>query len=259
LVAYLFYRATRSTSRSFKTSARAHHPQADFARHRTIARPADTNSNPTKPLQETIRELANSVGYAGVVASFLSLGLYLVLKEGASRLMPTMEITVFFTTVAIIGSWLMLLANSVATNSAFFRHRQWLLRMITGAGIGLCAFELHRFLNIDYPQVAFTARSIVKTIGTRPLAEMNRDPTQLGYMVFFAALMGIRNWSRTTDPYRKKRFRIGSTIFAVGLGFISALIFQFPQWYAMLWAGTIALTVQLSSTWTPSPVLAKGR
>jgi hypothetical protein len=99
----------------------------------------------------------------------------------------------------------------------------------------------------------------VKSIGGRPLTELNHSPTQLGYAVFFAALLGIRNWTRSADPSRKKRFSIRSIIAAVFFGFLASKIFEFPKWYAMLWAGTISATVQLASNWNPKPIPVNGR
>lgn len=214
---------------------------------------------PTTPSQ-IVHELTKSFGLAAVTSSLLSTAVYWVLKENSSRLMNTTELTTLFMTTSIIGAWIMLLTNSLIVNSPFFQQRQWLTRMAAGAVIGLCAFQIHRFLNVEFPDAltSFPSDSLITAIGKHPLVEMNRNPTQAGYVAFFSLLLWIRNWPRATDPLRYKRFRIRSTAFAVFLGLLAASIFRFPHWYAMLWAGTIATTVQFASIWTPQPDLRSG-
>lgn len=261
VIIYLLYRtlSSRSRSRLINTSAKQITSPNGLRNAKNVRAQSTACVPELKTTGQVVHELAGSIGSAGVAASFLSAGLYWIMKESAPRLMPTTELTVFYAAVSIVGSWVILAMNSLIRDFGLFRQRQLLLRLMAGAGIGLVAFELHRFLNVEFPRAAYSAESVVKSIGGRPLTELNHSPTQLGYTVFFAVFLGIRNWTKSADPSRKKRFSIRSIIAAVILGFLAAKIIEFPQWYAMLWAGTIGATIQLASNWNPKPIPVNGR
>src|SRR5262249_4428637 len=83
----------------------------------------------------------------------------------------------------------------------------------------------------------------------------NVQPTLAGYVVYFAALFGIRRWWWLADSFRPKRFRISSLAFSGLVAFLLPAAFAFHQEWGVLWGLALAAVVQLSAPWVP----AKGR
>ena len=211
----------------------------------------------SRPWNEKLPELANSLGYAALVASLLSAVVYVVLSiplrtDRPNPFMPSPETAVLFVATSIVGAWLMLAGHAVTSGSAWTNRQRWLFRLATGALLGSISYALDQFLMVDYPPAAFNAKPVLKWLGKYSLVEDGFNPTWLAYAWFFAGWMGFRRWSREMDLHRKESFRIGTVVSAVAVAFLMSWVFRFPQVYAMFWAGTISTTVQLASRSSPS-------
>jgi hypothetical protein len=173
--------------------------------------------------------------------------------------MPSVEHAAMFAAVSVIGSWLVLIGHTWTMHPSWSKRDRWLARLGFGAILGTCAFALDQLLMVNVPKVAYLIKPIISSLGAHPLSVASVDPTWLGYVVFFAGWFGIRRWPREVDPRRKYRFSVSVTAASICLAYLVSFLFAFPQWYAMLWAGTISATLQLSSAWTPRPPSASGR
>ena len=167
-------------------------------------------------------------------------------------LFPNIENGVQFAAVSVVGSWLTLIGYAWSVSSEERFRRRWLVRITIGALIGTCAFALHRYLMVDTPSAARISRSVVLKIGHTQLSDTT-NPFWIGYACFFAFWMGIRTWSIDMHPNRQDQFTVARTAAAIGMAYVASIVFDFPQLYAMLWAGMISTTVQLSSKWNPKP------
>lgn len=225
---------------------------------RTTAGPIESGAPIPVPVRLTM--LANSIGTSGLVASLLSAGIYLSLDAlHRSTLMPSVEHAAMFTAVSVIGSWLMLVGHIWTMNPSWTKRDRWLARLGFGIVLGTCAFALDQTLNVNVPQAAYLIRPVFSSLGAHPLTFDRIDPTWLGYTVFFAGWFGLRRWPRELDPRRKYRFSVSVTAASIVVAYLVSFLFAFPQWYAMLWAGTISTTLQLSSAWTPRQPSTRGR
>ncbi len=88
-------------------------------------------------------------------------------------------------------------------------------------------------------------------VGTHWLHDASQQPTLAGYMVFFGALFGLRQWWQHVDSWRKKRFRVSSVLLTMLLAWVIGAIWSFPQDWGVLWAGVVSSVVQISAVWTP--------
>lgn len=209
---------------------------------------------------DLMTESGHSIGLAGLVASLISAGVYLlqdVFHRSAS--MPSIEHAVLFASVSILGSWLLLVGQPLTSDPSWTKQHRWYARIATGVILGTCSYALAQFLLVHVPQAAYSIKPVFSSLGMRELTVASVDPTWLGYTWFFGLLFGLRRWSREMDPYRKHRFSVGLTAASVAVAFAASLVFAFPQWYGMLWAGTISTTLQLVSPWTPKHLAARGR
>jgi hypothetical protein len=207
-----------------------------------------------------LAELGHSLGIAGMVACVLASGCYLLLTtQFQSLILPSTEHAVLFVSVTMIGSWLMLVSNRLSNQLALSKRKKWLARIGTGALLGSCAYAIQLFLTVHVPSSAYTMKSAVESFGSHPLSIAGADPTWLGYAVFFGVWLGLRKVPREMDENRGQRFSLGLTAKAVIMGFLTSMVFAFPQFYAMLWAGAISTSLQIASPWAPSPRFARGR
>lgn len=214
--------------------------------------------------RERLPELASSLGYAALVASLLSAGVYAALQipmraDQPNPLMPSPETAVLFIATSVVGAWLVLIGHAVTSGSGWTNRQRWVARLATGAVVGSIAYALDEFLLVNYPHAAVSTRAIYKSLGKYPLVQDGLNPTWLAYSWFFAGWLGLRRWSREMDLNRKELFRIGTVVTAVLAAFLMSWVFRFPQVYAMLWAGTISTTVQLASRWSSPESTSQAR
>lgn len=251
-------------------------PVQPTATRRTLAE--ESTPQESRSLSERLAEVSQSIGSASLFASLLSAGIFLSLGtfqrsvfvnevvngtwpesffslDSIHRfaMMPSFEHAALFIAVSIVGSWLLLIGHACTRDASWTRRQRWGVRLIVGALIGTCAFALDQALFVNIPKAAYAARPIFSSLGLRSLTVASVDPTWLGYVWFFAGWVGMRRWSRELNPFRKQRFSIFLTASAVVVAYVMSYMFAFPQWYAMLWAGTISTTLQLASPWTPRP------
>lgn len=220
------------------------------------APPLRTN-DPRSAIRTT---LSGKISVAGLIAALLSIGIYLILiTQFRTVIMSLPEHAVLFAAVSILGSWLLIVAQTMSQFAPTSKRKRWLTRVGCGALLGTCAFGLQKFLAVHIPATAaFRLKSAFYEIGANPLTEAGVDPTWLGYAVFFAVWMGFCRLSREQEENRVDRLSLGVTAKSVFMAFLASILFTFPQWYALLWAGAISVTLQLASPWTP-PAPSKQR
>jgi len=214
--------------------------------------PADSDTQSTQSLIDPKLAWSSSMGSAAFTATFLSAAVYLVLDTmNRSAIMPSLPHAAYFAAISVLGSWLVLTQHAVTLDPSWTRQQRFISRLVAGALLGTCAYWLHQFLLIDFSHAAQGGRAIFSRIGAQSLTASANAPSWLGFAWFFAAFMGVRRSSRDLSHRRHPKISFWRTAAAVAIGFGVSFIFAFPQWYAVLWAGTISATVQMASTWTP--------
>ena len=93
--------------------------------------------------------------------------------------------------------------------------------------------------------------ALFAAVGTGDLVSRGGQPSLASFLIFFAALFGVRRWWRHTDAFRRKRFRVGTLLLTGLAGFVLPLIFAFPNLWGLMWALSISIVVQLSASWVP--------
>lgn len=198
---------------------------------------------------------ALTTGVAGLAPSLFRI-------EAGSDVAP--DAIALFGLTSIVAAWL---ATGVIkwTEAAVHRHRieghDGMRRLgLTAAGVltGAAAWWIADFLQIDVGRLyaAQQVDGLFEAIGERPLiaiADGQRAPTLLGYIVFFGGLFGLRAWERQIELDRGARFRAASVMLTVLIAWLWAQVFAFPLTWALLWAAMISTTVQLAAPWSPGP------
>lgn len=196
--------------------------------------------------------LAHSLSVAAFVGSLLSAVIALLPQSTVwhrGLVFPQNENLVLFAAVTIFGSWVFLTGHALTAGSTWTWRQRWLARIASGALIGSAAYGIQQFLMVTIPPSPTSTKAIISSLGSQPLNGPMLNPTWLGYCCFFAAWAGLRRWNREMEPDRSKRLNAWVVAGAVLVAYCVTIVFKFPQWYAVLWAGTISTTVQLASGW----------
>lgn len=178
--------------------------------------------------------------------------------------------------VTVLASWLVLLPSKMWEGTATEPTIRRLVMLSAGVVVGVLAYGLDQTLMVDVPNITHeisTNDAMFVKVGDQPLltddsafsqfhlsvspadARWTRSqPTLAGYVVFFAALFGIRRWWWHADAFRPKRFRVSSLLLTGLVGFLITTIFAFPHGWAALWAVALSAVVQLAATWAPPNV-----
>jgi eukaryotic-like serine/threonine-protein kinase len=116
--------------------------------------------------------------------------------------------------------------------------------------IGGLSFWISHVLVSDIP-TKDSIHAAVQKIGTHSLsvAGTKGQPTLVGYVVFFACLMGLRRWWRQADSFRSGRLAIWSIIPTAVVALALTAIIAFPTVWGTVWAAAISATIQLSASW----------
>jgi hypothetical protein len=162
-----------------------------------------------------------------------------------------------FGLITVLGSWAVLASSKFWEGTGAEGRQRRIIQAARGAAVGACAFWLHDTLLVDLPYRS-TFPGIVRRIGqfelltnspAGPSLSSLVQPSLAGYVVFFAALFGIRRWWWQADAFRSRRFRLGSAAFSGLIAFLVPAAFVFEQNWGVLWAVAISAVVQLSAPW----------
>ncbi|MEX1098327.1 MAG: serine/threonine-protein kinase [Planctomycetales bacterium] len=158
-----------------------------------------------------------------------------------------------FALVTLLGSWGLLFAAKLREGKPVDGVARRLGQFAVGLLVGAAAFGIgHALLAAPGGSLdgVFDSVGVHPLAGTAP-AVAGKTPTLAGYMIFFGGLFGLRGWWRQADAFRRRRFRIGSLLLTVLVGFFLPVVFAFPQTWGTLWAAAISGVVQLSAPWVP--------
>ncbi len=158
------------------------------------------------------------------------------------------HITVFVT-VATLSTWMIALLSTIAEGQNW---DQWTRRGLFGAGgllTGGAAYAVWQALfapgNILFS--TFGQEKMFTHLGSHDLLTDAGLPTLAGFLCFFGVFFAIVNWTKQTDPLRTSRFGLWSLVAAVVVAGVTSQVLAFPCGVAVLWAGVISASVQLTS------------
>ena len=161
-----------------------------------------------------------------------------------------------FGLTTLLGAWAVLVSSKLLEGSGTDTRQRRLILTALGAAVGACAFWLNETLLVTVPFHS-SFPGLVRHIGGHQLLTSypSVQPTLIAYVLFFAALFGIRRWWWMADAFRPRRFRLGSLIFTGLVAFLIPAAFAFEQNLGVLWGLAMSAVVQLSAPW----VAAKNR
>ena len=158
------------------------------------------------------------------------------------------QITVFVT-VATLSTWMISLLSTISEGPGWDK---WTRRGLFGAGglvTGAAAYAVWQALfapgNILFS--TFGQEKMFTHLGSHDLLTDAGFPTLAGFLCFFGLFFALINWTKQTDPKRSSRLGLWSLAASVIVGALTSMVFAFPAGVAVLWAGVISASVQLTS------------
>jgi hypothetical protein len=172
------------------------------------------------------------------------------LFEDEWQLLSSPEGLGLFGLSTIIGAWAVLVAAKLLEGTGVDNRQRRLIQTGLGAAVGACVCWLHDMLLVD---LAYHNKfpGLLRHIGGLDLLTSSPlvQPSLAGYVMFFAALFGIRRWWWQADAFRSKRFRISSLVVSGLVAFFIPAAFVFQQNWGVMWGVAISAVVQLSAPW----------
>jgi hypothetical protein len=220
-------------------------------------RPATPETARNISLRTRLSDLTGSmtmavVWAAAATAAVAGLARHLPLSPSAAGVLTSYEGWGLFGLTTVLGSWAILVASKLLEGSGSDPRQRRLIQTALGAAVGACAFWLNQTLLIELGY-SNSFPGIIQHIGKFDLLtdSPSIQPALPAYVLYFAALFGIRRWWWLADAFRPKRFRIGSVIFTGLMAFLVPAAFAFHQEWGVLWGTAIAAVVQLAAPWVP--------
>jgi hypothetical protein len=150
---------------------------------------------------------------------------------------------------SIVGSWCILIPAKVWEGSRGDPALRRFVMLAIGLGFGAIAFGLLNWLMISLS--AFSASPMggpAREFKTR-FFDSTGAPLPIAFLAYFGFLFLIVRWWRFADPARSTRVSIWHTAVAVFCSWILTIFWPFPQPWGVMVAATIAISVQLASSW----------
>ncbi len=216
-----------------------------------------TRVQPSRKFPQAASRSADAFGslFAAVPISALLIGCLAILKPtllGTSSHIESLDLGLLgmFSTVTVLASWVILLLPYFRKEIRKGKKVSSFHFALAGVVIGVLAYGVEKFLMLEY--LGKPSDGMFKQLGDHLLVN-NGMPSICGYIAFFAAFLGFRNWQLMTSPFRAKRFSVGAVIVTVFVAWLATAIFSFPSEIAVAWGVIIACVTQLASPLNERP------
>ena len=120
--------------------------------------------------------------------------------------------------------------------------------MVIGMGVGAAAFGLSELLMVSLPPAAGYPQPLAYRLPLSFYAVDGR-PLLMAHAACFGMLFLVVRWWLQTDPLRRTRLSLLRLVLSIVVAGVAAWVWQFPQPWLPMVAGTMSVSVQLASPW----------
>jgi hypothetical protein len=198
-----------------------------------------------KSFRQRFTELVGSLLFGSLVAAVAAGAMLLI---GCYRgNVPTIEQAAWLVLAAVAGTW------AVLVPTKFWEHREGdaalrrFTMMIVGAGLGLLAWFIADSLLVSLPRAEAMQLHNYQLSGVFYGPDGTAMP--MAYIASFATVFLLIRWWKQTDPLRHTRLSLWSLACTVLVAAVAAGLWQFPQLWLPMAAGSVSIAVQMASPW----------
>lgn len=160
------------------------------------------------------------------------------------------ELVAWLMAVSILAAWMVLATSSICRAMRIDPVLTRFLFMVGGLLLGVGAWALAAYLDIKLPlDPQFTELPDYRL----PSAFYNAEgqPQLAAFLAAFGSLFLVLRWWRYVQEDRPSRLSVVVTAWCGLVGWLIAALWAFPQPWLLMIACATAVTVQLSSGWSP--------
>jgi hypothetical protein len=159
----------------------------------------------------------------------------------------------FFAGTAVLATWVLSGISAWFEGTKLESVQRRGLLALGGGVIGLGAAALGGWLltiNDLSPLIHVRDQAMFENFGDHQLLNASRQPSLLGFVVFFAALAGSVRWWRQSSDLRAGRFRVAPVLWSTLIAFGLSYVWPMPREWTVMWAAVMSATLQIASPWT---------
>ncbi len=215
------------------------------ARARQPWRERATTTLVVKSPRERVTDLLGSLIMAAGVGFAMSV--VVTLLRGEAQL----EQFTWLTATSVLGTWAVLIPSKIWEG----RKGEAILRRVSllmiGLVVGGAAYLAADALIVKFPDSPMHNLFKARNIGPQFFDVKDGSPQLYAYLAYFGSLFFAVGWWKQTDPLRRTRLSIWSTIVAVFVAWAITFVWPFPQPWGLMVAAVMAISVQLVSPFVP--------
>jgi hypothetical protein len=198
-----------------------------------------------KSPRERVTDLLGSLIMAAGVGFAMSV--VVTVLRGEAQL----EQFTWLTATSVFGSWAVLIPSKIWEG----RKGEAILRRVAllmiGLVVGGAAYLAADALIVKFPDSPMHNLFKARNIGPEFFDVKDGAPQLYAYLAYFGSLFFAVGWWKQTDPLRRTRLSIWSTIVAVFVAWAITCVWPFPQPWGLMVAAVMAISVQLVSPFVP--------
>ena len=209
---------------------------------------------PIRSKPEQLHSLTTSAFFAPISVTALTGTIGIVRPDllglsGLGTSSGNLSLATVFVTVATLSTWMISLLSTISEGKSW---DHWTRRGVFGAGglvVGGAAYAVWQALFAPGSSLfsIFGQEKMFTHLGSHDLLTDTGLPTLAGFLCFFGLFFALINWTKQTDPLRSSRFGLWSLAASAIVAVLSSMVLAFPSGVAVLWAGVISASVQLTS------------
>ena len=202
-----------------------------------------------KPPRERLADLLSSLLTGALAAAAMCVVMVLIESYGADAVnMPKPEQFAWLLLASLAGTWAVLIASKLwegVRGDAMLRR---FVLMVVGMGLGLAMFGAGEILMVHLP-AAVGYQKLLNFKSPPSFYDSYGRPLMMAYLACFGTLFFAMRWWRQADPLRRVRPSVWTLLVTIVVAGAVAHVWQYPQPWLPMVAGTISASVQLASPW----------
>ena len=202
-----------------------------------------------KPVRARLIELTGSMLLAALVAAIGAAATILLRGQ-----QPEPEQFAWLAIMGTVGAWAVMIPAKTWEGCKGETILRRLTMFVMGLGVGAVGFGVYSFFQVSpnsvvLPWDAHMGHMQFAEELERNLFGPNGVPTLTAFMSYFGFLYLVPRWWLLANPLRSSRLSIWAVAVSVFWAFVLSYFWRFPHPWSLFVAGTIALSVQISSVW----------
>jgi hypothetical protein len=157
----------------------------------------------------------------------------------------------WLTATSVLGAWAVLIPSKVWEGHKGEAILRRVALLMIGLGVGGAAYLAADKLIVQFQDSPMLNLVKARNIGPQFFDVKDGSPQLYAYLAYFGSLFFAVGWWKQTDPLRRTRLSIWSTVVSVFVAWAITCVWPFPQPWGLMVAAVMSTSVQLVSPFVP--------